>query len=116
MGTDDDAEMLFATALNLSRTAFAGQHYAVAYYALAAALHAANDLGNDQYLVEVGEAAGEQNQWLNDHDPDHELAEYSAASRGSKGLWTTLQREVVARRRMLAQRRLIQKMQPDAQA
>lgn len=105
--TDEDAVGLYDTAMTLSRTAFAGGHYGVAYHALAAALHAAYDLGDDARLATVGEVGEEQRQWLDEHDPDNALAARAAATRGSADVWATLRLEVQTRRRMLEHRRTI---------
>lgn len=114
MGMVNDAAALYDGAMTLSRAAFAGRHYAVAYHELAAALHAAYDLGDDARLSAVGEVAVEQGMWLDDHEPDHELSAQSAASRGTLSLWATLGQEVQTRRRMLVQHRLIQQSHPHA--
>jgi len=112
MGTVDDAATLYETALSLSRAAFAGRHYAMAYHALAGAMHAAFDHGDDERLVAVGNVAHEQGSWLDKHDPGNELSSRSAATRGSQSLWSSLQREVETRRQMLQGRRLLDQTHP----
>lgn len=107
MGTVEDVTALYETAMNLSRAAFAGRHYAVAYHGLAAAMHAAYDLDDADRLAAVGEASREQDTWINDHDPEHELSARSATSRNMHSLWAMLQQEVHTRQQMLQQRRLI---------
>src|SRR5579885_3569812 len=107
MGTSDDLGAWYDQAVALSRAAFDGRHYAVAFHAIAAALHCASDLGDDARLVEVGDIVREQAMWLDDHDPGDPLSAQSAALRGNKGLWASLEHEIETRRRMLEQRRLI---------
>ena len=117
MGTSDDLEAWYNQALALSHAAFDQRHYAVAFHAIAAALHCASDLGDDARLVEVGEIVREQAMWLDDHAPDDPLSAQSAALRGNSSLWASLEREVETRRRMLEQRRLIrQRTRADGQA
>ena len=109
MGKVDFANTLYDTAMSMSRAAFAGRHYAVAYHALAAALHAAFDLGDDSRLAEVGQLAGEQDAQLARRDPAHELSAPSAAARGARSLWATLAEDAQRRRGILGQqRRLMQ--------
>ncbi|HEV8191858.1 MAG TPA: hypothetical protein VGP82_10295 [Ktedonobacterales bacterium] len=109
MDIRDGLAIWYDQALALSRAAFAHRHYAVAFHAIAAALHCANDLGDDARLMEVGALAREQAMWLDDHDPSDPLSAESAALRGSHSLWASLGREVATRRRLLEQRRLIQR-------
>lgn len=117
MGTvDDDTAALYDAAMTLSRTAFAGRHYAVAYHSLAAALHAAYDLGDDERLAAVGEVCQEQQMWLDDREPQHELSSQSAIRRGTHSLWATLRQDVQRRRQMLEHHRRMQQMRPHARA
>lgn len=108
MDTPSSLATWYDQALALSRAAFEERHYAVAFHAIAAALHCASDLGDDVRLVEVGEIAREQEMWLNDHDSSDPLAAQSAALRGNHSLWASLGREAETRRRMIEQRRLVQ--------
>lgn len=112
MDTIDDAARLYEAAMTLSQSAFATRHYAVAYHELAAALHAAADLGDDARLAEVEGVAEEQGAWLDDFEPEHLLSTRSATRRHSHNVWALLQREAQARRQMLEQRRQLQHMQP----
>ena len=117
MGTvDEGGAAVFDAAMTLSRSAFAGRHYAVAYHALAAALHAAYDLGDDERLVAVGEVCQEQQMWLDDREPQHELSSESAIRRGTHSLWATLRQDVQRRRQMLEHHRRMQQMHPHARA
>jgi hypothetical protein len=115
MGTvDDEAAALYEAAMTLSRRALAGRHYAVAYHELAAALHAAFDLSDDERLKAVDEECVEQTMWLNDHDPDHELSARSAAGRGTRSLWEMLREDAQRRRQILDRYRRLQQMRSNA--
>lgn len=118
MGTvdEEDAAALYDGAMSLSRKAFAGRHYAVAYHELAAALHAAFDLGDDERLNAVEDECREQAMWLSDHDPNHELSAQSAAGRGTPSLWAMLREDAQRRRQILALHRRIQQTHPRAGA
>jgi hypothetical protein len=109
MDTRDNLTALYTTAVRLSLDAFAAGHYAMAYHALAAAMHGAFDLGDEQRLDAVTALAQEQNAWLAQHAPHHELSAQAALTRGSNNLWSSLQREVETRRHLLhTQQRLRQ--------
>lgn len=107
MGTTDNEAAIYATAMSLSRAAVAKRHYAVAYHGLAAAMHAAYDLGDESRLNAVENVGQQQARWLDEHDPNNELSPRAAHNRGSTSLWTSLQREVETRRQMLQSHRLL---------
>jgi hypothetical protein len=112
----EDEAALYATALSLSQAAFARRRYAVAYHGLAAAMHAAYDLGDETRLNAVAAVGRQQARWIDEHDPDNELSPRSALNRGSTSLWTSLQREVETRRQMLQGHRLLGHPQPNQEA
>jgi hypothetical protein len=111
MDTNENEAAIYATAMSLSQAAFAKRHYAVAYHGLAAAMHAAYDLGDESRLNAVASVGQQQARWLDEHDPNNELSPRAALSRGSTSLWTSLQREVETRRQMLQSQRLLKQSQ-----
>ena len=115
MGTvNEEAVALYEAAMSLSRRALAGRHYAVAYHELAAGLHAAFDLGDDERLRAVEDECQEQQMWLNGHDPRHELSGESAANRGTRSLWEMLREDAERRRQILDRKWRIQHMRSNA--
>jgi hypothetical protein len=113
MNTAKDAEALYADALELNRTAMAMGHYAVAYHALAAAMHSAVDLDDPTRLTDIGNIAANQRHWIATQGTEHALIDKSAFARVSQSLWDTLEREVQSRLRMIEQRRLIDQLHAD---
>lgn len=98
--SDDDvaarlytAQTLYPQLLMHSRDAFANGLYAAAYYALAAALHCAETIGDAAHLAEVEVVAGEQIGWLDTHIPTHHLATAASAARGTQNVWAGLARQ-----------------------
>ncbi len=109
MSTTTEAA-LYNDALRLSRRAMDGGQYAVAYHALAAAMHAAITLGDAVRLSEVVNVAEEQRTWIATHAPGHELSDESARARNSRSLWESLERESSTRISMFRQRQLMERL------
>jgi hypothetical protein len=113
----DDAVTLYTTAIGQSQTAFGARLYAVAYHELAAAMHAAYALEDEDLLSAVGEVAQQQCAWLNAHEPEQEVDPDTTWSSGrhgrsvSQGLWRRIEREARMLQGVLRQRRRFQQMQ-----
>ena len=71
--------------LGVSRRAVAAGAYETAYHALAAAVHAASDAGDEGRLGELRLETRRQQAAVNDHAPDHRLSSGSGTKRGHPG-------------------------------
>jgi hypothetical protein len=80
----------------INREAFSGEHYEVAYHALAAALHSACDDADQERVRSVQEIAIEQRDWIDEHEPEHRLSSKSARKRGQQSMFSMLERQAAA--------------------
>ncbi len=74
--------------------ASAGRHFEVAYHALAAAMHCAEDIRDAGLLAEVQRRAEEQRQWIDTKAPAHKLSSPSAKTRGNESVFTSLVKQI----------------------
>jgi hypothetical protein len=86
-------EQLFDELLALSRDAHAGRHHEVAYHALIAALHAAQDANDHAGMRVIVDEARAQIDWIDRHDPAQRLSTTSAAGRNHPGVYAMLGRQ-----------------------
>lgn len=96
----DDLATAYDYLLEISRRAFAGSHQAVAYHALAAALHAARDLEDQQRLEEIEVAAQAQMRAVDASTPSSPLSTTAATYRGMVPLWVSLARQAETAKRL----------------
>jgi len=76
--------------LDANRDAFEAAQYEVAFHALAAALHAADDLKDLATLRHVQRTARDQGAWIDAHAPEHRLSPQSAEARRTHTRFSTL--------------------------
>lgn len=76
---------VYAEALALNESAFAGGHYEVAYHLLMTALHCAEELGDADRLAAVSALARGQQADLDRAAPAHRLA--SGSAHGPRGVF-----------------------------
>src|SRR5436309_8831405 len=86
MGPDAELDRAFDQLLGLSRGMAAAGHYEVAYHALMAAVHSAEDMGDTARLGAVAELLRGYQGDIDALDPPHRLSTRSA--HGSRGLFT----------------------------
>jgi hypothetical protein len=84
---------LFEELIQSSRKALHGSHYNVAYHALAAALHYAQDEENIESLLLVAHIADEQLKWIDATTPDYEHSSRSSQRRGAPNIYQSLTRQ-----------------------
>ncbi len=96
----DDLATAYDQLLEISRRAFAGSHQAVAYHALAAALHAARDLEDQRRLEEIEVVAQEQMRAVDASTPSSPLSTAAATYRGMVPLWVSLARQAETAKRL----------------
>ena len=91
---------LYERLLAASREAQAAGHYGAAYHALAAALHLAQDAGDEQRLADVEALATDSLAFIDRCAPEYEHSTRSAAERGHPGIFMQLAQQAHARRQM----------------
>ena len=87
---DTNLPELRGAALELFTAAREGQHYEVAYHALCALLHAAEEMDDEATCRLVEQRANEARDWIDLHAPDHKLSTRSAQSRGHESIFRQL--------------------------
>jgi hypothetical protein len=96
---------IFSNLMRDSKDSFAKGYYAVAYHALVAAMHCAENLADLARLQLVADQALWQ-QWIMRHDDDHILPVASAARRGNRDVYGSLILHIAAGRARLDAARL----------
>ena len=91
--TAGDRPSLFVRLLAESREAHAHGQHEVAYHALTAAMHAADDAADVVALKTAGLEAVTQLEHIDRHIPDHRLSTTSAARHVHPGVYTLLARQ-----------------------
>lgn len=84
---------LFERLLAMSREAHAQAHYEVAYHALTAAMHSADDAADVRALAVIGREAERQIAHIDRVDPAHRLSTTSAARHAHPGVYALLVRQ-----------------------
>jgi hypothetical protein len=82
--------------MHISREAHAHRQHEVAYHALTAAMHAADDVGDAQALAEVEREARAQIDWIDHNVPDNRLSTASASKHQHPGVFALLARQAAA--------------------
>jgi hypothetical protein len=87
---DPSLSALRGAAFELFNAARAAEQYEVAYHALAAALHAGENLADQETCRLVEQYATECRQWIDVHLPRHKLSSQSAQARGHDSIYRQL--------------------------
>lgn len=93
---DGRRPLFYEDLLRLSRAAHAARQHEVAYHALAAALHAADDGGDVHALAEVIREAEAQIGRIDRETPEHRLSTTSAGRHEHAGVYAMLVRQAHA--------------------
>ena len=101
MGEEPRIRTMLERFLTLNHQAFATGHYAIAYHALAAALHTAQARQYAAGLAQVEALAQEQLATIDRTAPASEHSSHSAEARGHLSPFTLLAHEARAARRLL---------------
>jgi len=101
VASESETGDLYERLITASEMAFASAHYEVAYHALIAALHWANDHADLRRLQAIEQLANEQHHWLDTHLPQHRLSTQSSKLRGNQSVYETLKRQVASMIRLL---------------
>jgi hypothetical protein len=84
---------IYSQLMAISQKSIENAHYETAYHALCAALHYAQDIGDEHCLKAVSEAAKAQCDWIDAHAPKHRLSSQSTILRQGVSLYDTLRRQ-----------------------
>jgi hypothetical protein len=85
-----DEPRFYDVLMDLSRRAFERRQVEVAFHALSAAAHAAEDDGRMDDLEEVEQTARERLRWLDANHPKHRFSTESARLRGHQSIFDQL--------------------------
>ena len=94
--SESNLSNLYQRLMSINQEAFAGEYYNIAYHALAAALHYAQSLNNEQSLSKVERVAEEQLRWIDLHHPEYRYSTQSSSNRGHPNIYANLIRQVKA--------------------
>lgn len=81
---------VYRSLLSTYRATFTAGHHEVAFHALSAAAHAAEDLGDAEALVEIERLALEHLAWIDANDPDHRFSSSSSSERHHRSIFVQL--------------------------
>jgi hypothetical protein len=98
MGRRADTEAILDRLLELAGEAGGLGHHEVAYHALMAALHAAEDSGDVGNVDRVQSAANAENKRVEARVPPHNLSSVMASARGTQSLYSSLHTHAQAMR------------------
>ena len=94
---------MFQKLLTINQEAFENAQFDVAYHALAAALHAARDAGDEAGLHQVMRRSEEQLTEIDAHHPEYQHSTVSAEKRGHESIFRMLARNANVRERLAHQ-------------
>ena len=101
------AEQLYQDLLQMHQEAFAAARFELAYHVLAAALHAAEEAENLDWLGDIEDLAKDRQAEIDTSHPDEKISSVSAGGRGNVARFTALAATAAATRgRIVAQRAL----------
>lgn len=92
----DKSGDLYERLMAVSEEAIESAHYETAYHALTAALHYAEDIGDEQRLAKVEQTAKEQQELIDTRAPEHRMSTHSDTKHHASNLYDTLARQASA--------------------
>lgn len=95
---------IFEQLMAIGEEAQAKAHYEAAYHVLTAASHYANDIGDEQRLERVQQAAKAQRDWVDSHAPEHRMSTQSSSKNHTTNLYDMLIRQASAQILILQQK------------
>jgi hypothetical protein len=101
MSNSNDRRDLYTRLLAISHEALEAGHHEVAYHALSAALHYAQNTRDIERLNEVSRTATEQLAYINANAPGSVMSTTSAQKRSGVDMYDTLARMAEIRSKML---------------
>ncbi len=91
-----DRSDIYERLMAISEEALESAHYETAYHALTAAMHYAEDIGDEQRLARVEQVAKAQRDWIDSRAPQHRMSTHWATQHQHKGLYQTLIQQAAA--------------------
>jgi hypothetical protein len=88
---------LYQRLWQISKEAFAGEEFDIAYHALTAALYCGRILNDVEILREVENVARDNLAWIDAHRPDYDHSTQSASTRNHASVYQTLAQQAKAR-------------------
>jgi hypothetical protein len=101
MSGAEQAKAWFAQLMRTNSEAFDAGRYEVAYHALMAALHAAQDASDVEHLRAVERTAEQQQDRIDADAPSHRLSSHEAKKHGALGIFRMAARQASARAAMV---------------
>ena len=77
---------IYEQLMTISQEAVEKTQYGVAYHALTAAFHYAEDLEDEQGIASIEHVAKAQQEWIDAHTPEHLMSTASVAKRGGTSM------------------------------
>ena len=96
-----EQDSVYKQLITLHDETFAGGFYETSYHILAAALHRAQDMDEDDLLGQVEELALQDMSFIDQHHPTHNLSSQSAQARATNSLYETLAKQASVRRTLI---------------
>ena len=90
MADQEPARALYDRIMGMHEQTFREGRYELAYHLLAAALHAAEELNNEELLNQLGDIAVSCQKKIDALKPEHRLSSNSAKHRGNHAQYTAL--------------------------
>jgi|SRR3712207_3246024 len=97
MASHSEGKDIYEQLMSISQEALQSGRYETAYHALCAAMHYVNDLGDEQRLYLVEQAATAQRDWIDTRDPQHRMSTQSANERHGTNMYEMLARQAATR-------------------
>lgn len=85
---------MYEQLIAISQEALMSAYYETAYHALTAALHYAENIGDEQRLAEVEQVAKAQRDWIDSRAPQHRMSTQWATQHQHKGFYHSLIQQV----------------------
>ena len=95
---------IFEQLMAINEEAQTNAHYETAYHVLTAASHYAYDVGDEQRLERVQQAAKAQRDWIDCHAPEHRMSTQSSSKNHTTNLYDMMIRQASAQILILQQK------------
>ncbi|MUG96021.1 hypothetical protein F7734_28215 [Scytonema sp. UIC 10036] len=101
-GESDD---MYLQLMEIGQKALENAHYETAYHVLCAAMHYAYAQSNEKHLEAVAQAARNQLNWIDTHNPTHRMSSQSSVKRSGINLYQSLMTQIHADLQIIQQQR-----------
>jgi hypothetical protein len=90
MASSEALDETYRQLIDINQKMMQSGHYEVAFHALEAALHCAEDLEDEQRLTAIQQAAEQQRDLIDAEAPEHRMSSQTALKRGGQNLYNIL--------------------------